>query len=228
MEIFNTKEKIINLLKEKSVLKLKIYDNTLATFRVLNQIAKTLIEEFKMKLEGADDRIVLEYKMRSEYEFEIRVASDSLIFVLHSNVFDFDKEHEIWKSNYVQNNLHSTFTGIISIYNFLHDSFKYKRKDDVGYLIGRIFINKDKHFFVEGKRQLGFLYNDFSNSIIDTHILKNIVESAILYTLDFDLFVPQYDKVKLVTVEQIEKKISNSTAKAGKRLGYKFYVESNI
>ena len=34
----------------------------------------------------------------------------------------------------------------------------------MGYCIGRIFINKENHYFVEGKRQLGFLYNDFMNS----------------------------------------------------------------
>ena len=40
-----------------------------------------------------------------------------------------------------QNQL-GTFCGIINIYNFLSDSFKYNRESDLGYLVGRIFINK--------------------------------------------------------------------------------------
>ena len=91
---------------------------------------------------------------------------------MHSNVFEFDKNHGIWKISYVENNDMNSYCGIINIYNFLSDSFKYDRLDDLGYLIGRIFINKDNHYFVEGKRQLGFLYNDFGNAVIDTKAIK--------------------------------------------------------
>ena len=38
--------------------------------------------------------------------------------------------------------------------------------NDLGYLIGRIFINHENHFMVQGKRQLGFLYNDFINQLL--------------------------------------------------------------
>ena len=58
---------------------------------------------------------------------------------------------------------------MINIYNFLADSFKYNRLNDVGYLVGRVFLNKDLHYFVEGKRQLGFLYNDFVNDKLKTN-----------------------------------------------------------
>jgi hypothetical protein len=33
--------------------------------------------------------------------------------------------------------------------------------------VARLFLNKDGHFFVQGKRQLGFLYNDLANNPID-------------------------------------------------------------
>ena len=107
-------------------------------------------------------------------------------------------------------------------HNFLNDSFKYNRVHDLGYLIGRIFINHENHFMVQGKRQLGFLYNDFIHSTVDKDKLKSIVQSAILYSLDFDLLVPSYDLVKEVTVDQVREVSDTLKLRTGKRLGFVF------
>ena len=55
---------------------------------------------------------------------------------------------------------------------------------------------------VQGK-QLGFLYNDFINAVIDKEKLKSIVQSAILL-FNFDLLVPSYDLVNQVSVNQVK------------------------
>ena len=52
--------------------------------------------------------------------------------------------------------------------------------------------------------------------------MVSFVESAVLYTLSFDLLVPPYDLVKEASVEQINTKIESSKMKTGKRLGYKY------
>jgi len=120
-----------------------------------------------------------------------------------------------------------SYCGVINIYNFLADSIRYERMEDIGYLVGRLFINKDNKYFVEGKRQLGYLYNNFAKSVIDKQKIKSIVESAILYCLDFDLLVPPYDTVKIVTVAEMSDKINNSKIQTGKRLGFKFYADDD-
>mgnify|MGYP000262389747 FL=1 len=97
---------------------------------------------------------------------------------------------------------------------------------DSGYLVGRIFVNKDMHFYVEGKRQLGFLYNDFVNSKLDKKVLGDIVESAMMYTLDFDLYTPPYTNIKEVSVQEI-KEMSQNSIKTGKRLGFRFEADSD-
>ena len=223
----SAKEKIIKTVKEKSVTKQIVYDNTLA---VLNQKKKTLkqiVKEYNAELQDVDDRVLFDYKDRGAFEAEIKIAGDLIILNMHSNVFDFDSDHNVWKISYVKDNDYTSFAGIINIYNFLSDSFKYNRLDDIGYLIGRIFINKDKHYFVEGKRQLGFLYNDFGNSVIDEKSIRNILESAILYSLDFDLLVPKYDNVMLATVGQMKERINKSKIITGKRLGFQFYKDDD-
>ena len=65
-------------------------------------------------------------------------------------------------------------------------------------MIGRVFINKDQHYFIEGKRELGFLYNNFEQAVINRESASEIIKSAILYTINFDLLVPPFDEVKIV------------------------------
>ncbi len=221
-KIIPAKELIINTLSEKSVVKQLIYDQTIEAFALLKEVLHEIAIELNGNLKGTDRRIRLEFVDRGKFEAELKIAGDILIFSMHSNVFEFDRDHSIWKLSYVQENKMCSYCGIISIYNFLSDSFKYNRLDDLGYLIGRIFINKDKQYFMEGKRQMGFLYNNFGNADIDKEALRKIVETAILYTLEFDLLVPPYDNVKIASVGQVNNQIENSKIRTGKRLGFKF------
>ncbi len=216
------KELIIETLSSKATLKQNIYDNTLEVFDQLKEVLHEITSDVNLNIKGFDKRIKLEYNDKGKFEAELRMAGDVLIFSMHSNVFEFDRDHSVWKLSYVQDDKMRSYCGIINIYNFLSDSFKYNRLDDLGYLIGRIFINKDNHYFVEGKRQMGFLYNNFGSAKIDKVGLRKIVETAMLYTLEFDLLVPPYDNVKIASVAQVTAKIENSKLQTGKRLGYKF------
>ncbi|NOZ47769.1 MAG: hypothetical protein GXO79_13455 [Chlorobi bacterium] len=219
---------IVSTLAEKSCMKQKVYDNTLEAFQLLKSNLKEITNIYNRALANVDDRVNLEYKDKGAFETELKVAGDVLIFTMHSNIFEFDRDHGIWKTSYIKSNKLCSYTGIINIYNFLTDSLKYNRVDDLGYLIGRIFINKDKHFFVEGKRQLGFLYNDFGRAVINEETIRQIIESAILYTLEFDLLVPPYDTMKIVSVGQMNEKINKSKTATGKRLGFKFYADNDF
>lgn len=213
---------ILNNLSEKSGMKQIVYDNTFATFNLIKEVLHEMATDYNNAFKGVDKRVKLEYHDRGKFEAEIRIAGDILVFSMHSNVFQFDRDHNIWKLSYVKDNPNASYCGIINVYNFLRDSFKYNRLDDLGYLIGRVFINRDYHYFVEGKRQMGFLYNNFGNATIDKESLISIIQSSILYTLEFDLLVPPYDVVKIASVNQMNTKIENSKLQTGKRLGYKF------
>ncbi len=217
------KEKqILETISKKSKLKQHVFDNTLNVLNMMKDVLQEMAISYNSNLKETFNRNVVVYKDLSNFQAELKVAGDILVFKMHSNVFEFDREHGVWKISYVMNNELSTYSGIISIYNFLADSFTYNRTEDLGYLIGRIFINKDLHYFVEGKRQMGFLYNDFGNSVITKEGLKSIIETAVAYALEFDLLVPPYDDVKIISVEQIQESRINSQLKTGKRLGFTF------
>ena len=220
-------EFIFNTVKEKSVLKQDIFNNMILNFKVLKQVLKEIGDDLCAKIEEVDERVIIEYKDTGEFEAQLRVAGDVLVFHLHTNVFKFDNQNSLWSTSYFKENGNRGYCGIINIYNFLNDSIKYNRINDAGYMIGRVFINAENHFMVEGKRQMGFLYNDIINSVIDKEKMKAIIQSAVLYTLDFDLFVPPYDQVKEVSVLEIQQLSENLKLKTGKRLGFKFQADSD-
>ncbi len=218
-------QKILKTLTSKSNLKQQIYDNTAEVFRQLKQELFRFTKELNEKLAGKDQRIQLRYTDQGEFTAEIKVAGDLLIFSMHSNIFQFDRDHEIWKTDYIKDDLTAGYSGVINIYNFLADSFKYNREEDLGYLVARIFINKNNHFFVQGKRQSGFNYTTLGANVVDLESIQEIVKASVQYCLDFDLLVPPYEAVKLMSVGQVQHSISESKQKTGKRLGFQFKVD---
>jgi len=216
------KVQIITTLKEKSLLKQKVFDNTFEWFGVVKDILKNLSKDVNNNLGEVDSRIKLEYTDRSSFDAQLKVAGDILLFSMHSNIFQFDREHPAWKTPYIQKNKNNAYSGMINIYNFLYDSFKYSRLDDLGYLIARIFINHENQYLVEGKRQMGMLFSNYGNEPITRSSLQVIISTSIQYSLEFDLLVPPYDTVKIATVGQAEAKIQHSRVITGKRLGFQF------
>ncbi|MDP0971474.1 hypothetical protein Q6294_31515, partial [Klebsiella pneumoniae] len=65
---------------------------------------KMLIEEEigVLRAQIDDDRVRLSVMNSSEYEIQVAVGSDVLIFHMHTNVFRFDDNHPIWKTSYLE------------------------------------------------------------------------------------------------------------------------------
>ena len=220
------REKILATIAEKSMLKQRVFDNTFAVFNLLKDTLFEMASEMEDALEGkVDRRVRLEYRDRGKHEAQLQIASDLLIFKMHTDIFQFDSNHIIWQNEYVRAERDNAYCGVIDIYNFLSDSFKFNRNADEGYLIGRIFINREKCYFVEGKRQTLVRPMAFGQEKITREALVSIMETAIHYAINFDLLVPSYEDNKRVTVDQFNSKMDNSKFTTGKRLGYEFNVD---
>ncbi len=219
---------ILDALKDKSIFKQNLYQKNLDVFIKFKSSLKKLINKLNDSLGKKHETIDISFKDKGSFECEVIFGGDILIFSIHTNIFNFDDNHFIHKTDYVKEDPNRGYCGMIQVYNFLKDSIKYKRMNDVGYLIARVFINDENHFFVEGKRQLGFLYNDFDHLILTDKYVKAIIESAILYTIDFDLLVPPYQSVKQITVIEKLQEEGMTALKTGKRLGFKFQADSDL
>ena len=218
METTPLRAKILDTIIRKSTLKQKVFDNTFAAFNLLKETLLEIAAEMDDELDGKlDRRVRLEYRDRGKFEAQLQVANDILIFQMHTDVFEFDPSHAIWQNPYVKADRENSYCGVINIYNFLSDSFKF--------LIGRIFINRERRYFAEGKQQTSLRAAQFGEAEIDRDALVAILEAAIDFSLDFDLLMPPYEENKRVTVDQFNTKMDNSKFITGKRLGYEFDIK---
>jgi len=71
------------------------------------------------------------------------------------------------------------------------------------------------------------LYNDFVHSIIDEQAIRSIIESTILYSINFDLLTPPFDSIKEVSVSDMQTASESMQIKTGKRLGFRFQADSD-
>lgn len=226
MDNIPLRDKILETIVSKSTLKQKVFDNTFATFNDLKEALLEMASEMDDDLDGKlDRRVRIEYRDRGKFEAQLQLANDLLIFQMHTDVFQFDAGHAIWGVPYVEQNRENSYCGIINIYNFLSDSFKFNRNADEGYLIGRIFINREMRYFTEGKCHDLLRVQQFGQEEIDRKALLTILESAIYFAINFDLLLPPYEDNKRVTVDQFNSKLDNSKFVTGKRLGYEFDVD---
>lgn len=214
------------LVFNKSELKQNVFRSTKEAFELFRVTTRDVIHQFQEACQQEGKKIAFEFTDRGDFEFEVKFAGDILLFMMHSNVFEFSRDHQVMKSAYIREDPKRSYCGVIHIYNFLADSFAYQRDNDLGYMIGRVFVNNENHYFIEGKRELGMLYNNFNTSVISEESVRGIVESAIEYTTNFDLLTPPYDEVKMVSVGEMRSNFDKKTLVTGKRLGFRFQADN--
>lgn len=219
---------IFELLRDKSSMKQDVAAKTEDAFKQFKTQARTIGDQLTTQLKPVDTRLKIEFNDKGNFMFQLRFAGDTLIFYRHSNVFEFEKSHRLWKTPYLTDDPMRAYCGIINVFNFLTDSLLYNRFADRGYLVARIFINKEGHYYVEGKRQLSFLYNNFTEQFFDANAANSVIESAMLYSLDFDLYTPPYDSMKEIGVSDIMEQSTNLNVATAKRLGFRFQADDDI
>ncbi|MGX8713006.1 MAG: hypothetical protein ACSW8I_04885 [bacterium] len=220
------KESLKTLVFDKSELKQNVFHATKDTFELFRTTTRELIALFRERCAAEGKQVAFEFTDRGDFEFEVKFAGDILLFMMHTNVFEFSRDHQVMKTPYVREDPRRSYCGVIHIYNFLADSFAYQRDNDLGYMIGRVFVNNERHYFIEGKRELGMLYTNFNTSEVTAETVQGIVESAIEYTTNFDLLTPPYDEVKLVSVGEMRSNFDKKSLVTGKRLGFRFQADS--
>lgn len=216
-----TLKNLANYIEKKANLKQEVYYNTKSAFDLIKQESMYLFKELRNNMLNKKRIIPLEIIEHTEFEFEIKFAGDILAFFMHTNAFMLPPYHQALKNNYAKENKDNTFVGIINIFNFLSDSFKYNRYDDLGYLIGRIYINKDNHFFVEGRPEIQNIPIQFEYQKISSKEMRNILINCILSTLDFDLMAQPLVGLEPIPVGIYLNALESYPLKTSKLVGFK-------
>ncbi|WP_460502448.1 hypothetical protein, partial [Hymenobacter agri] len=209
-------------LKQKSTAKQAIYRNTQAAFDCLRLVSQELVLELSHKLTPLDSSVVIEYRSINDMEFHIRFSGDLLVFVMHSNIVTFPDDYGPMASKYVEADFRRRFFGHIMAYNFMADSIKYQRLNDPGYLVGRLLVNIESHYFLEGVQQLELPDNDMSDNRISPDMMKLFVESAMIAAVNNDLIAPPLPEIQRISVKQ---KLENQQVSRGSKVGFSFSAQ---
>lgn len=209
---------IIKYLEHKAVTKQLVHRKTIEHFKRLKKVAADIANVIDHEIQEIDKTVDVEYINVSDFEFQIKFSGDLLVFSMHSNIVTFPNEHVLQKNPYILQDPTRGFFGAIVAYNFLADSLKYNRMMDPGYLLARMFLNKDDHFYIEGVRQLHFLHPDVSQNVLTDEILRNFIESTMLASLEEDSEMPNFEKERVISVQQ---KLSKTMLGNIQKVGFK-------
>ncbi len=217
-------EDILYQLKNKVLVKQKTFDNLKQTFKGLEEECVKLIQALSQSIEN--EKLVVAHQPISENEFHIQVGGDMVVFLMHTNIITLDKAHGILQSDYVKQEESRKFFGQILIYNFMSDSLKYKRMNDPGYLLARIFLNVDNFFFAEGEGQFSFLFNNISSQPINKVDFSVLSKIAIDLAIKTDLTAPNFPEIKNITL--LAKENHTQLLGGGKKIGFKMSHNEDI
>lgn len=214
-------DKINKLVGEKAPVTAMVMQNVTAWYEVFKSEIQKLNKRLHTDFEKKIDRVTVQYKENGDRQCFLRVGEDMIYFHLQSNVFKLDDNHTLYKSSYLKANSYNAYCGIICVYNFLSESIVKTREGDQGFLIARIFINRENHFFVEGKKQIGLMHNDFINEAIDNKKVTEMVKTFIIFAMEHDLIPAPFEVVQSITVSELQSQTFSSSLATSKSLGFK-------
>jgi hypothetical protein len=212
-------EHIQQMLENKSTAKQITYKILISAFETLAKESRRVVGELKKKVKPSDQDVTVDFKRINEHEFQVKLAGDLLIFVVHTNIVTFGEEHDVMKDPYIKLNEFNKYFGQIMIYNFMSDSIKFNRVNDPGYLLARLLVNHEGRYIVEGEGKLGVVYSHISPSPITEHDLNILVKLALTLAIENDLMAPPYPQVKFITLYQKLEKTQELGA--GQKIGFR-------
>lgn len=219
-------EYIRHLLENKSTAKQITYKNLLAAFQVLAKESQRIVGELKGMSKPGDEDVTVDFKIVNDNEFQVKLAGDLLIFVLHTNVVTFEEGHIIMQDPYIKQAEVNRYFGQIMIYNFMADSIKFNRVNDPGYLVARLLINHEGRYIVEGEGRLSAIANKISTEPITENELNVLVKLALTIAIENDLMAPPFPQVRFITLFQKMEKTQELGA--GQKIGFRMSYQSKI
>lgn len=219
-------ERIKFLLESKSTAKQVTYKNLLSAFNVLRKESSRVVAELTSKANPSDEDVTIYFREVNEHEFEVKLAGDLLVFVLHTNIVTFDPNSPVMQDPYIKQNVVNRYFGQIMIYNFMADSLKFNRVNDPGYLLVRLLINHENRYVVEGDGQLSTLANQIMPQPITDPELSILVKIALTLAIENDLMAPPFTDVRFITLNQKMEKTQELGA--GQKIGFQMSYQNKV
>lgn len=208
---------IAAFLKNKTILHEEISKNSLEVLARLMTLSKILAEKINLKTVAKDKKEEVRFREINDHEFHLDFSGDLLIFTLHSHIMTFQEEHPVAMNSYVLQKPERSFFGHIMVYNFLSDSLSNNRTDDFGYLVARLLVNRENHFYVEGLRELGTKHPELANNTLNDDFLNSFIAEAMHAAITNDIVAPLFQEIQIIALGQ---KLMNQNVNPGQKVGF--------
>lgn len=192
---------IVSKLQTTSKLKYNLFESTEKLFGELETICLELMQEI-IQTNKEEKPIPLKLEKINDYEFIFRIGGDVMIFILQSNIVRLPDDTYLSKSKYLKKDVSLRYFGQILIYNFLSDTLTFGRLEDPGYLIGRILLNRENKFFLEGDRKIVFNFPELKDNPVSKEKMRDLVEQLVVSVLENDLLAPAFQDIMLISYHQ--------------------------
>lgn len=192
---------IVSKLQTTSKLKYNLFESTEKLFGELEIVCRELMQEI-IESNKEEKPIPLKLEKINDYEFIFRIGGDVMIFILQSNIVRLPDDTYLSKSKYLKKDVSLRYFGQILIYNFLSDTLTFGRLEDPGYLIGRILLNKENKFFLEGDRKIVFNFPELKDNPVSKEKMRDLVEQLVISVLENDLLAPAFQDIMLISYHQ--------------------------
>lgn len=214
--------KILKKLQTTSKLKDNLFGQTETLFRQLEEICHTITKEIDEANKGLTP-VPIKVERINDLEFIFRVGGDVLIFILQSNIVRLPDDTYLSRSKYLKEDETLRYFGQILIYNFIADTLTYGRLDDPGYLIGRILLNRENKFFLEGDRKIVFSFPELRDNPSSHEKMRSLIERLLESALDNDLLAPAFHDIMVITYQQ---KLEHTSSMGNpKKIGFDFFAK---
>ena len=81
---------------------------------------------------------------------------------------------------------------------------------------------------MEGKKQLGLQFNNLETDLVTESRLRELLEVSVLHCLENDIITPQFDQVRVISVQELIEKSLASVVSTGKRLGFRLQSDDEL
>jgi 2,3-bisphosphoglycerate-independent phosphoglycerate mutase len=93
---------IKDLLLKKSSAKQKAFRSTKEAFTLFKSAAERISEKLHKEVTQIDANVEVKFYEKSEYEMHLKFSGDTLVLMMHTNIFDFEPNHFIHQSDYIK------------------------------------------------------------------------------------------------------------------------------
>lgn len=192
---------IVSKIQSTSKLKQNLFVQVADLFQLLEQSSRTLARKLEADC-GPENLVPLKVEKSNDYEFSFQVGEDVLVFILQSNIVRLSEETYLSKSKYLKDDANLNYFGQILVYNFLGETIKNERLADPGYLLGRLMVNQENKFFLEGDRKMVYHFPELHENPVTEQKMQDFVELLVSAALDNDLLAPAFGDIMIITYLQ--------------------------